>query len=78
MAVQELVAALVLLGTTGLVLNVLVQAIVWFPVSFTTALSSALAFKAFARLVLSLGLQAISPKLTVTSLFFWNNQSVPS
>ena len=41
-AVQLLVASVVLLGTTGLVLNVFVPLTVWFPVSFTTSLSFAL------------------------------------
>ena len=41
-AVHVFVASAVLLGTTGLVPNVLVQLIVWFPVSFTTSLSFAL------------------------------------
>lgn len=41
-AVQVLVASVVLLGTTGLIPNVLVQLIVWFPDNFTTSLSFAL------------------------------------
>ena len=41
-AVQLLAASVVLLGTTGLVPNVLVPFTVWFPVSFTTSLSFAL------------------------------------
>lgn len=41
-AVQLSPASVVLLGTTGLVLNVFVPLIVWFPVSFTTSLSFAL------------------------------------
>lgn len=41
-AVQLLVASAVLLGTTGLVLNVFVPPIVWFPDNFTTSLSFAL------------------------------------
>lgn len=41
-AVHVFVASAVLLGTTGLVPNVLVQLIVWFPDNFTTSLSFAL------------------------------------
>ncbi len=41
-AVPVFVASAVLLGTTGLVPNVLVQLIVWFPDNFTTSLSFAL------------------------------------
>jgi hypothetical protein len=77
-AVQVFVASADLLGTTGLVLNVFVQPIVWFPVSFTTALSSALALNAVAKLLLSVGCQAISENDICGSLFTCNNQSVPS
>jgi hypothetical protein len=49
MAVHVFVAAVVLLGTTGLVENVLVQAIVSAQVLCTTALSLALAFNAFCK-----------------------------
>jgi hypothetical protein len=58
--------------------NVLVPAIVWLPVSFTTVLSSALAFNAVASAVLSDGCHARLANDTVFQWFIWSNQTLPS